>query len=285
MSREYDHVLLTRFSVRFGRHEPPGDNWLLYRWMFFRDALVSSISRGSARPHEWLVFFDESAPEWLRAEIDALAPGLFTPVYLAEPWGVVPVRRAVESVTSAPFLITTRVDSDDAVAVRFIEDIQAQFARQASLYVCFLSGVQIERGGQLFHYDEPSGPFLTYIEQRRPHTSPRTVFQSLGHGDSRDYGPLLTIVGPPRWMQVIHGGNLANGIRGLRIAPTVVEAEFDLDLEYTHDVPAPRLHRERAVSVLRLALRWARQPYLIGEFFATRRLRAAGTSLQPRRPA
>lgn len=281
-TREFDHVVLTRFSVRFEGWPPPTDDWLEYRWVFFRDALASSAARQTVRDFHWLVFFDIDTPDWLRDEIDSLSEGLFSPRYVSE-WSVEVARRSVAEITDAPYLITTRVDSDDALATRFIADIQSHFDRQTSLYVNLMCGVQIARSGELYRYDEPSNPFISYIEKRNEFLPPRTVFFDLAHGHSRRHGDILNVVGPPRWMQIVHGTNLANGVRGLRARPEPFEADFDLELAFDRSVSTRRYRRERARSAFDLVVFWALHPRYALERAETRRLRRAGTVVLPRR--
>jgi len=276
----FDHILLTRFNVRFVGCEPPEDDWLRYRWGFFRDALASSVERQTVRRFQWLVFFDIDTPTWLRQEIDVLSEGLFTARFVAS-WSTRVAQHAVAEISSSPYLITTRIDSDDAIATQFIADIQSHFDRQASLYVNLMCGVQVERTGELYRYDEPSGPFISYIERRVGVEPPRTVFYSLRHGVSRTFADVLNVVGPPRWMQVIHGSNLANGVRGVRVRPEAFEGDFDLDLPFDRSVSGARYWRERTRSIFDLARLWLLYPFYAREFLTARRLRRAGTQVLP----
>lgn len=280
---QFDHVILTRFSVRFTADQPPADeDWLAYRWGFFRDALASSLSRQTEKAFTWLVFFDSSAPEWLREEVAALSPGLFHPVWLDEPWGHAPLRRAVDEHSSQDWLITTRIDSDDAVARRFVEDLQSRFAGQESMYVNFLHGLQVVRTGELYRYWKPVNSFISYIE-RRDATPPRTVFQDFRHRQSNTIAPVLNVVGEPRWMQVVHGGNVANSVRGHRISPRGAGQAFDLDLPFRTHVSRGRLTMESGVSILRLLGLWARHPRLFLEQAEAVRLRLRGTTISAQR--
>lgn len=279
-TREFDHLILTRFSVR--REGPPQtDDWLHYRWAFFCDALAASVAAQTITDFRWLVYFDIETPPWLRAEIERVAPGLFTPVFVAG-WSETIVRESVLPFASAaPYLITTRIDSDDAVATRFVADVQACFDRQDAVYVNLLSGVQIERTGELYRYDEPSNPFISFIEKREGDQLPRTVFFDPAHGRSRMHADILNVVGPPRWMQIIHGSNVANGVRGLRVRPEPIEADFQFDLPFDRRVSEGRYRRERLRSTVDLERLWLLYPYYVREFLYARSLRRAGTQLLP----
>lgn len=281
--REFDHVVLTRFSVRFDGWSAPTDEWLRYRWAFFCDALVSSLSNQTVHDFQWLVFFDTDTPSWLREQIDAVSPGLFEPRFVPS-WAGGVAREAVAAVTSAPYLITTRIDSDDAVAVDFIADIQACFEHQQALFVNFLCGIQIDRTGAVYRYNEPSNPFISYIEERVEGQLPGTVFLTLSHAGTRHLAETLNIVGPPRWVQIIHGTNVANGVRGLRVRPQPYEADFQFELHFDRSVETARYMRERGQSMFSRLRLWALYPQFLSEYRLTRRLAAQGTQLLPQIP-
>lgn len=279
-TRDFDHIILTRFSVRFPGSPPIDEDWLAYRWAFFRDALASSLSRQTVRTFQWLVFFDIDSPTWLREEVDELRPSLFTPVYVSS-WAPQIAQSAVAEVSTAPYLITTRIDSDDAVARQFVADVQSHFDNQDSLYINLLCGVQVERTGELYRYDEPSNPFISYVEKRVVAVPPRTVFQNFSHSRSREFGDLLNVVGPPRWMQIIHGSNIANCVRGLRVRPESFEADFDLDLPFDRTVSAARYRRQRTRSMFDLIWFWMRYPSYWREFLVARGLKRTEIQVLP----
>ena len=114
-------------------------------------------------------------------DIESIAEGVFTPVWSHEPFRRDTFAEPAAAVGDAPFLITTRIDSDDAMAVDFMATVQAQFARQERLFVSITRGVQIDRSGAVYLSDQLSNPFLSLIERREfraacptPCTSPST---------------------------------------------------------------------------------------------------------------
>lgn len=280
----FDHVILTRFSVRLDASGDFSDEWLAYRWGFFRDALMASLARQTVRDFTWLVFFDAGSPEWLRELVAETAPGLYEPVWLDEPWGHAPLRRAVEEVTSAPWLITTRIDSDDAVSRFFVEDVQRRFDHQESQYVNLLRGVQVDRSGQLYHVSFDNNAFISYVERRIPGAEPRTVFWCMSHPDSNSFAPVLNVVGPVRWMQVVHGSNLANTIRGPVARPERIVDEFDHDLPFATSMSTTRFIRAWLAGTVAQARRWTTHPGFAVQYFRGLRLRLRGTALIPTNP-
>ena len=277
----FDHVIITRYSVRMYADVVLDDDWLAYRWGFFRDALVASLSRQTVDDFTWLVFFDAESPDWLRDLVAEACPGLFTPVWHAGSWVHEPIRHAVERVTSRPYLITTRIDSDDAVSRFFVEDVQARFAEQDSQYVNLMHGVQIDRSTQLFHAHFAENGFISYVEKRIVNEPPRTVFWCMAHEESSNFAPVLNVVGPPRWMQVIHGGNVANSVRGLRARAGPIVPDFDVDLPFDAEESAVRFVVAWLLSAGRLARLWFRHPTFAIVYWRAQLLRLRGTSVVP----
>jgi hypothetical protein len=277
----FDHVILTRFSVRMFPDTVFTDDWLAYRWGLFRDALMASLGRQSVDTFTWLVFFDAQSPDWLRDLVAETGTGRFTPIWHDGPWVHEPIRSAVDAVTSRPYLITTRIDSDDAVSRYFVEDVQSRFAEQESQYVNLMHGVQIDRSTQLFGAHFAENGFISYIEKRIPDEPPRTVFWCMAHEESSNFAPVLNVVGPPRWMQVIHGSNVANSVRGLRARPEPFALDFDVDLPFDSQVPVPRFVAEWTASLARLLALWARHPTFALVYGRAQLLRLKGTTTVP----
>ncbi len=276
----FDHVVLTRFSVQMGMNQTFPDEWLDYRWNFFQDALLASM-RSQTVPHfTWLVFFDQESPDWLRERIEATRDSLFIPVFNGV-WTHEAIRDEIVALTSRPYLITTRIDSDDAASRYFVEDIQAQFDHQESLYVNFMRGVQVDRSLQLFHASFAENAFISYIEKRVDGEPPRTVFQCFPHEESSSFAPVRNIVGPVRWMQVIHGSNVANSIRGLRAYPNRIATAFDVDIPFTTHIGFGQFATEWTRSATRLIRLWIRHPTFALVYFRALKLRVRGTTTVP----
>lgn len=281
MTRDFDHVIVTRFSVRYTADQPaPDDQWLQYRWPFFRDVTIPSFASQTQQGFRWLVFFDRDCPSWLRDDVSAVAPGLFTPVWLDGPGTL--GRVAAEISSDAPYLITTRVDSDDAIARSFVADVWSHFDHQDALYINFLRGLQIDRKGWVYGYGYLNNAFLSYVEKRQPGVRPVTVLRS-AHGDCRRFAPVLNVVGPPRWLQVIHGSNVDNNVRGTRVDPSIVAREFEIDLPYLLDVPARQVLAQNVLGRAGLVRDWVSRPALIRQYASGKVAAVRGTRIWPQK--
>lgn len=282
MRPSLDHVLLTRFSAVLHPDAPPPDeDWLFYRLGFFVDACLPSVlSQRDAQPFDWLVIFDDGCSADFRAQVEELAEGAFTPIWTHAPFTRDGFAQHVADRCHSPFVITTRIDSDDGMALDLMASVQAQFAEQERLFVNFPRGIQIDRSGAVHRATILSSPFLSLIEAREEGRLPDTVFVAK-HARARGHGPLREVRAPVMWAQVLHGTNLANIVNGVRVHPRVVAERFDLHLGYDATPGRARLLRGRATQLGRLARLWAAHPGELTKWVEATAWTARGTHERP----
>lgn len=282
MTRDFDHYLLTRYSAVFRPGDVPAqEEWLRYRLGFFVDACWASVRGQQGAEFIWLVLFDDRCPEDFREDVEELAEGVFTPIWTHDVFSPTLFSRVIAEQSKAPWVLTTRLDSDDGIARDFMASVQREFAHQDGLFVDFPRGVQIDRSGSVYLYDQLSSPFLTLIEKRDPTGAwPQTVYAAR-HARARERGPLREVNKPPMWVQVIHGTNLLNIVVGPRISPKVVSERFELDLVYRRELSVPRLLREKAAHALRRGRLWLEHPGELTKLFEAKYWRVRGTHVRP----
>jgi len=257
---EFDHVLLTRFSaVLAPGGEPASEEWLRYRLGFFYEATCSSVVSQSVEDFTWLVLLDDRCSDRFREDIETIAEGVFTPVWSHQAFRRDSFASPVAAVADAPYLVTTRIDSDDAMAVDFMATVQAQFARQDRLFVSLTRGVQIDRSGAVYLSDHLSNPFLSLIERRDLERLPDTVYVAK-HARARAHGPIREVRAPVMWAQVVHDLNLSNIVNGPRLHPRVVAEHFQFDLGYDADIGRATLLAGQVRQLGRLIRLWASHP-------------------------
>lgn len=240
------HLLMTRFNVRVeeGGFKPPPESWLRERIEHFERVTAPSVAAQTAPPDAWLVFCDASSPDWLVTRLERVAS-----VQLVE--GVFGPDVAAAAVASeAGPLITTRLDNDDALARDYIEAIKRE--APADGFVNFLHGVQlVDR--KLYRRSDPSNAFISRSER----SSAETVF-AVPHRLILERHPVRQVKSAPMWLQLIHGGNVANAARGIRTSAATLE-RFAVHAEATDD----GMRMDRIGSAVRLGARVARRPHRI----------------------
>lgn len=210
----YRHLLLTRFNIVTEFAPAPQrleDDWLHSRLEPFRQYCVPSVEAQTS-PVPWLVFVDEQSPAWFKEEMESTAA--ITPVYLGldgSPAAMAAAARAT-GLVDQPYLITSRLDSDDAIARTFLETVQSAFADQEREFVELPVGLQAYRGGIYTHLWR-SNPFLSLVERIEEDKPVEGVF-ALSHAQVVRTQPVRTLWRSPQWLQTIHASNNESMLAG-----------------------------------------------------------------------
>lgn len=220
------HAILTRFNVRRGADIDPrvlSLEWLDERMQLFEKVTVASVMAQSQLPDAWLVFFDENTPQSARDLFQRIAANLpqlraeycreFTAQVCAERIS----RRLPEGVD---WLITTRLDNDDALNPRFIEGVRSLVHPGVREFINPTHGL-IAAQGMLFRKRDYSSPFISLSE---PLNGFSTVLIDQHQRLSR-HGHVRQCSLTDAWIQVVHGSNLANQVRGVRVSPSMVSMQ------------------------------------------------------------
>jgi hypothetical protein len=249
------HVLLTRFNTRLDDDTPPPpETWLRSRLELFDQYALPSVAQQDVPPDSWLIFCDAGSPGWFREEFPDRLPVWAEPVWLDGPFSTDKAAAAVAARVATPWVITTRMDNDDCIARNYLGAVRAAFASSRE-FINFTAGLQFE-GGRLYRRLDPSNAFLSLAE---PAVGLTTVFIDW-HDRVANHGPLRQVRTPPMWIQIVHGENLANSVRGIRINPSGIAPRFAPDLQLV-DASRLTLILDRAWTTLRLGLRVISKPH------------------------
>lgn len=203
MERAYRHVLITRFNIDIA-YSTPGrgieEGWLRDRIRVFDRLTVPSVRSQTAKLDAWLVFLNAKSPAWFRAAIEER--GYLTPVWIDGPLldGRIASELSTLGLADREFLITSRVDNDDALSRDFVAVVQEQFDRQDRLFVEFPRGIEYANG-DYFRKTWRSNPFLSLIESTKPIID--TVI-CRPHPEVRRGEPTRTLWNRNMWLQNSH---------------------------------------------------------------------------------
>jgi hypothetical protein len=113
---------------------------------------------------------------------------------------------------TAGWLLTSRLDNDDAIHPRFFEVIRRHAVEGRREFLNVPRGL-IVAGGKCYRKSITANPFLAFSESS---SNPRTVWAEQ-HGLLGSIAPVRQLALRDGWIQIVHGGNLSNTIRGLRV--------------------------------------------------------------------
>src|ERR1700761_2588097 len=213
---DFPHLILTRFNtaVDFAPSKRGLDRaWLESRLLLFERYCLPSVAAQRSASFRWIVFCDAESPEWFKERMSSYGEAL-VPFYIDGPATDQVIARSVSQYRdlSKPYLITTRLDNDDAIGMDHIHLVQQQFRRQDREFIVFPFGLQLYRG-RLYNTYWDSNPFLSLIETVAADGTFTTVM-CVEHNRVRTAGSVRMVMSRPQWLQVIHGSNLLNTLRG-----------------------------------------------------------------------
>jgi hypothetical protein len=212
----FKHFVLTRFNVAGVKGLERGLDlpWLEHRFDLFDQFCFPSVRGQVCQNFTWIVLCDSRTPATFRQRLEALSrwPN-FVPVF-ADDVRHDFVNRVIASRLPATtrFLITTRLDNDDAISTDLVRIVQEQFREQELEFINFVDGYCWHRG-RLYAQTHLSNQFLSLIE---PVDQFKTVW-TVEHLLARQHGSVMQIFGKPAWLQVVHGQNVANRVGGSRL--------------------------------------------------------------------
>jgi len=236
MNSDIDHIVLTRFNLPSSGSESlvrAKEGWLRQRVELFERYCMPSVAAQGVKDFHWIIYFDPESPEWLMTRISEwCSDGAFTPIF-RESVGHAELVGDLRAVSGArrPRLITTNLDNDDGLATDFIERLQKApvSSPRAALY---LSRGLIKRDGRVYLRTDRDNAFCSVAEDW---TEPAGCWADW-HNRLALQMPVIEIGGAPGWLQVIHGLNVSNRVRGRQVAPTDYRQLFGSSLD---DVFAP----------------------------------------------
>ena len=228
------HFVITRFNLRSDdaasqRMIDPG--YLGQRLDLFERFCLPTLRGQTRQDFKWLVLFAEDTPEAVKARVARYAaewPNL-VPVYL--PAGLEHVGRLVVAPyldKSPQTLITTRIDNDDGLCRTYIEEVRRLEQAKDRTVAHFPFGYVWHRD-RIYLDRQDHNAFTTLIEPLPQGVdSPFVTIYKGSHSDIAQLGRVVDLGQEPAWLQVIHGTNLENFVRGRRIRIGELAARFDV---------------------------------------------------------
>ena len=213
-----DHALLTRFNLPSKGFESlvrAKDGWLHNRVELFERYCLPSVRAQTRKGFHWIVYFDPESPKWLLDRIqDLSADGLFTPIFRAEV-SADELLSDIEEVTGRQTqnLLTTNVDNDDGLAADFVAQVQDVQCSELPSAIYLSSGLIKGDASVYLRHDDRNA----FCSVRSSWSAPVTCW-SAWHNQLSEIMATEEIGGPPAWLQVVHGLNVSNRIRGRLVA-------------------------------------------------------------------
>lgn len=248
---ELQHFLLTRFNILLWRLDKEGSKvrttkWLEHRFALFEKYCLPSIKNQTCQDFEWIVLFDSMTPDSFKTRVEGYqkeCPQLI-PVFVEPENGrafAEIFRKEIVKRLKAPRVLTTYLDNDDALDVRFVEDIQQRAASVSDgTFINYDDGYQYYADDKFMmrvHY--PTNHFISVVEKGDPATL-KGIFGFGSHATiKRIKGAKIECIKSQRmWCEVVHEKNVMNDAKFMTVRMVRDEglllSEFAIDdkIEY-----------------------------------------------------
>lgn len=230
------HVLMTRFNLATPGREAAIRNkpdWLATRFRLFEDFCLPSVAEQTTKAFTWIIYFDKDTPPEFKDRVAALQSRVKFEAYYT---GLFPASGWPQSLTEIlgaklgampPVVLTSRLDNDDALARDYMERTAAAAVGQvaAPRVGIVITNGYIRSATSAYAISHPCNAFASWLERVDQPGGPLTAM-GISHIDAADFGPLVQVPGPGGWLQVVHGGNVSNKVRGMRVGPDGLAQRF-----------------------------------------------------------
>ena len=195
------------------------DQWMEERIKLFFDYCYPSVLHQSKRNFRWVVFFDPRTPKRFLDQIKARDSEEMIEWKFTDHWNkmdaeIISFLKA--SSTKEDLIISTRLDCDDGLAVKFVRKVQDKVSQLDCIPPYALNsshGIILNANTGIFHRKTlQSNAFISLVQKSE--ALDQSIF-AVQHQEISDQVKTIQVEEPKMWLQVVHGRNLLNKTSGL----------------------------------------------------------------------
>lgn len=237
----FKHLLLIRFNLDYSPHTGNpyacDEEWHKERFELFQRFCLPSIIQQTSKNFKLLIFFNEEKQKKYHQFIEETKESDtdidFFFVKPEEDHRAFLKKYINDNITS-DYLITTRIDNDDAISVNFIESIQYEFTsikdslKGDHIILNAGNGYQFEtkfpfRKSKRLGYNY--SPFISLVSKIDPAKTTLTVL-SHSHLAWKGFSEAIELPVKMYWAQIIHKKNVSNKILTFQLLPNISDPDF-----------------------------------------------------------
>lgn len=217
------HFILTRFNLLLWTKDKEGNKvrnkkWLEHRFSLFEKYCLPSIIGQTNKDFEWIVLFDSTTPEEYKKRVDNYQKecSQLIPVYVEPRNGryfAEIFRQEVVKRLNAKRIITSYLDNDDALNVRFVEDLRLRVqSLPDGTFINYIEGYQFYTDyNYVMKINFPRNHFMSVVE-RGTSLAIKTIYGYGSHYyiDTIKGAKIKYVYSQPMWCEVIHDKNMGN---------------------------------------------------------------------------
>ena len=221
---KYAHFLITHFNLPKWSKDKHNvstqtEEWLEHRFGLFQRYCLPSVASQTSKDFTWILLFYNKTPEKYK-NLNRKFENQYSwykPCYLNDEESSHMVEYINKFITGyiepdTEFIITTRLDNDDSIAVDFMEDVE-NFAKKRGATENYaidpIHGIEYYPKYNLSkNHSYNRTHFSSYVEPISQHI--RNIYGSGVHGRADVNYTIYQINKEAMWMEVIHEKNVCN---------------------------------------------------------------------------
>ena len=210
------NFIISRFNLRMSKTRSlPKQKWIDYRMDVFKKYCYPSVMNQTFQDFEWFIIVDHTTDKNLFKDYPEIIPvyqadyePFAGPRYITEE-----IKKRVKNDTE--WIITTRLDNDDALRDDFMEQIQKSFTKEEYV-MYFRTGIFLNTSDgrqKLFRFPFTPGSFISCIEPWTGEMLKTSYY--CAHNELKKYFKVKAIENiDPMWVQTLHSMNLSTQFDG-----------------------------------------------------------------------
>jgi|SRR5690554_3801652 len=215
------HFIATRFNLKPDTWKTAKDGspirtetWLEERFDLFEKYCLPSVVNQKNQNFYWLIFFDIDTPDKYRDRIEKMTSQYanFKPLYIDGTKSLRPSLKQFiieNSNQTDDFIITTRLDNDDAIHQDFVSTVQSLAVEKHETVIDLRRGYQMNLSDDIYefrNFDNNFNPFISLVERLDKCNTVVSKF----HTDWSKSNSIIIYEKSPLWIEIIHKKNIAN---------------------------------------------------------------------------
>jgi hypothetical protein len=197
------HILITPFAIPGFSDRHLDSNWFAYRLGLFQEYCVPSVVKQVRQDFTWYLGIDERLVDKHGQALEKASAGRGVLMPVTSQGWVACLAKQVSK--HGERIISSRLDSDDALAPEFVDTVQAR--AQPGWVLNFIDGAKYDTGtGRASRIKMLNNPFISFFSVRG-----ESVIDLGGHQEVNERASVNNYsTKGAMWLQVIHGDNVVN---------------------------------------------------------------------------
>jgi hypothetical protein len=234
-----DHFLITRFNVPIASWDRDkagistlDTKWLEHRIALFNTFCVPSIAGQTGKDFKWLIYCDSATDKrYVQQIMESITLIPHAELRFVKDFDVLKTDlKQLIAQGASDYVITSRVDNDDALGRNYIKTIQSSFSAEDLTVINLCGGVLYDLPDHILTVlpDMRFNHFGSLIEKRK-NTGEFLTVMGFSHHDPPGGIKVIDVMTKNAWLKIIHDRNVNSRTIGVPVFSASLTRHFNLN--------------------------------------------------------